>query len=99
LFIPLIVVNCLILGRQEAFASKNPTRRAIADALGMGIGFTWLLAVWSAGRELPDMGSIFGLTRLRRWYQPMVIMILPAGAFISLGVLVGFMNVLKRRGN
>ncbi len=99
LFIPLIVVNCLILGRQEAFASKNPTRRAIADALGMGIGFTWVLVLLSAVRELLGMGSIFGLTILGSWYQPMVIMILPAGAFISLGVLVGFMNVLKRRGN
>ncbi len=99
LFIPLIVVNCLILGRQEAFASKNPTHRAIADALGMGIGFTWVLVLLSAVRELLGMGSIFGIEILGSWYQPMVIMILPAGAFISLGILVGLMNYIKRRGN
>jgi len=99
LFIPLIVVNCLILGRQEAFASKNPTHRAIADALGMGLGFTWVLVLLSAVRELLGMGSIFGIEILGSWYQPMVIMILPAGAFISLGILVGIMNYIKRRGN
>lgn len=99
LFIPLIVVNCLILGRQEAFASKNPTHRAIADALGMGIGFTWVLVLLSAVRELFGMGSIFGIEILGSWYEPMVIMILPAGAFLSLGILVGIMNMIKRRGN
>lgn len=99
LFIPLIVVNCLILGRQEAFASKNPTHRAIADALGMGLGFTWVLVVLSAMREFFGMGSILGIQILGSWYQPMVIMILPAGAFISLGILVGIMNMIKRRGN
>jgi electron transport complex protein RnfE len=99
LFIPLIVVNCLILGRQEAFASKNPTHRAIADALGMGLGFTWVLVLLSAVRELLGMGSIFGIEILGSWYQPMVIMVLPAGAFISLGILVGLMNYIKRRGN
>ena len=99
LFIPLIVVNCLILGRQEAFASKNPTHRAIADALGMGLGFTWVLVVLSAMREFFGMGSIFGIQILGSWYPSMVIMILPAGAFISLGILVGIMNAIKRRGN
>ncbi|MCF8009577.1 MAG: electron transport complex subunit E [Halanaerobiales bacterium] len=99
LFIPLIVVNCLILGRQEAFASKNPTSRAIADALGMGIGFTWVLVLLSAVRELFGMGSIFGIGILGSWYEPMVIMVLPAGAFLSLGILVGIMNMIKRRGN
>ncbi|MDZ7672014.1 MAG: electron transport complex subunit E [Halanaerobiales bacterium] len=99
LFIPLIVVNCLILGRQEAFASKNPTHRAIADALGMGLGFTWVLVLLSAVREFFGMGSIFGVELLGSWYEPMVIMILPAGAFITLGIIVGLMNVIKRRGN
>lgn len=99
LFIPLIVVNCLILGRQEAFASKNPTHRAIADALGMGLGFTWVLVLLSAVREFFGMGSIFGVELLGSWYEPMVIMVLPAGAFITLGILVGLMNVIKRRGN
>jgi electron transport complex protein RnfE len=99
LFIPLIVVNCLILGRQEAFASKNPTHRAIADALGMGLGFTWVLVLLSAVREFFGMGSIFGVELLGSWYEPMVIMVLPAGAFITLGIIVGLMNVIKRRGN
>ena len=98
LFIPLIVVNCLILGRQEAFASQNPVHRAIADGLGMGMGFTWVLVLLSAVRELLGMGSIFGIQLLGSWYQPMIIMVLPAGAFISLGVLVGIMNVISREG-
>lgn len=97
LFIPLIVVNCLILGRQEAFASKNPVHRSIADALGMGLGFTWVLVALSIFRELLGMGSVFGIQILGSWYQPMIIMILPAGAFISLGILIGVMNVISSR--
>ena len=98
LFIPLIVVNCLILGRNEAFASRNPTHRAIADAVGMGLGFTWMLVLLSAVREFLGMGSLFGIQILSSSYEPMVLMILPAGAFISLGVLVGIMNYISRRG-
>ena len=97
LFIPLIVVNCLILGRQEAFASKNPTHRAIFDAVGMGVGFTWVLVLLSAVREVLGMGTFFGFEILGAAYQPMIIMILPGGAFISLGVLVGIMNVINRK--
>ena len=98
IFIPLIVVNCLILGRQEAFASKNPTHRAIADGLGMGIGFTWVLTLLGMIRELFGMGSMFGFQLLGEWYRPMVIMVLPAGAFITLGILVGIMNYISREG-
>ncbi len=98
LFIPLIVVNCLILGRQEAFASRNPVHRAIADGLGMGIGFTWALTLLGAVRELFGMGSIFGFQILGAWYKPMIIMVLPAGAFITLGILVGIMNLISREG-
>ncbi len=98
LFVPLIVVNCLILGRQEAFASKNPVHRSIADALGMGLGFTWALTLLGAIREFLGMGSIFGLQILGAWYKPMIIMVLPAGAFISLGILVGIMNIISREG-
>jgi len=98
IFIPLIVVNCLILGRQEAFASKNPTHRAIADGLGMGIGFTWVLTLLGIIREVLGMGSVFGLQVLGEWYRPMVIMVLPAGAFITLGILVGIMNQISREG-
>lgn len=97
LFVPLIVVNCLILGRQEAFASKNPVHHSIADALGMGVGFTWALVLLSMVRELLGMGSIFNVQLLGSWYQPMVLMVLPGGAFITLGILVGIMNWLGGR--
>lgn len=101
LFVPLIVVNCLILGRQESFASQNPVHRSIADALGMGIGFTWGLVVLSIIRELLGMGSIFGAEILGTGYRQMIFMILPGGAFITLGILVGIINLinLKRSGN
>lgn len=98
LFVPLIVVNCLILGRNEAFASRNPVHRSIADAIGMGVGFTWALVLLSVIRELLGMGSIFGAQILGSWYQPMIIMVLPAGAFISLGILVGIMNYISSKG-
>lgn len=98
IFIPLIVVNCLILGRQEAFASKHSTPRAIADGIGMGLGFTWVLSLLGAIREFFGMGSIFGVQLLGEWYRPMVIMVLPAGAFITLGILVGIMNQISREG-
>ena len=98
IFIPLIVVNCLILGRQEAFASQNPIHRAIADGFGMGLGFTWVLTLLGAIREFFGMGSIFGVQLLGEWYRPMVVMILPAGAFITLGILVGIMNQISREG-
>jgi len=100
LFVPLIVVNCLILGRQEAFASKNPVSRSIADAVGMGIGFTWALVILSIIREFFGMGSIFGLEIMGDWYPQMVFMILPGGAFITLGILVALMNYInQQRGN
>ncbi len=99
LFVPLIVVNCLILGRQEAFASRNPVHRSIADALGMGLGFTWALLLLSTVREFLGMGSLFGFDVLGTSYQSMVIMILPGGAFITLGVLVGLMNLISRNTN
>lgn len=95
LFIPLIVVNCIILGRQEAFASKMPVGRSIFDALGMGLGFTWAITFLSIIRELIGMGTIFGVQVLE--HTPWVIMILPPGAFLTLGILVGLMNTLKRR--
>jgi electron transport complex protein RnfE len=88
----------LILGRQEAFASKHSTPRAIADGIGMGIGFTWVLTLLGMIREFFGMGSIFGLQLLGDWYRPMVIMVLPAGAFITLGILVGIMNQISREG-
>lgn len=97
LFIPLIVVNCLILGRNEAFASKNSTRRSIADALGMGFGFTWALTFLGSVREFLGFGSIFHIEILGEWFTPWIIMILPSGAFITLGILLGCFNALNQK--
>lgn len=97
LFIPLIVVNCLILGRQEAFASKNPTHRAIFDAVGMGIGFTWVLFALSAIREVLGMGSFLGIDLFGPEYPEMIVMILPSGAFLTLGVMVGVIKVIDNK--
>lgn len=97
LFIPLIVVNCLILGRNEAFASKNTTRRSIADALGMGLGFTWALTFLGSVREFLGFGSIFQVEILGEWFTPWIIMILPSGAFITLGILLGCFNALNQK--
>ncbi len=97
LFIPLIVVNCLILGRQEAFASKNPTHRAIFDAVGMGVGFTWMLVALSTIREVLGMGTFFGIDLFGAEYPEMIVMILPSGAFLTLGVMVGVINIIDRK--
>lgn len=94
-YVPLIVVNCIILGRAEAFASKNVPLRSLFDALGMGCGFTLALVILASIRELFGSGSIFGIQLLGQWHQAWVIMILPAGAFITLGLLVGIFNMLK----
>jgi len=96
-YVPLIVVNCIILGRAEVFASKHPPVRSIADALGMGSGFTLALIILGSIRELFAAGSIFGMQLLGGWYEPWVIMVLPAGAFITLGLLVGFFNIIKKK--
>ncbi|MDO3378151.1 electron transport complex subunit RsxE [Geoalkalibacter halelectricus] len=95
IFIPLIVANCLILGRAEAFASKNPLRAAIIDGLGMGLGFTLALFVLGAVRELLGAGTLLGVTLLGGGFQPFLLMILPPGAFITLGFLLAGMNRLE----
>lgn len=92
LFIPLIVVNCIILGRAEAFASKNPVWVSIIDGLGMGFGFTISLMVLGAIRELIGNGTIFNVSVFGDGYLPLLLMILPPGAFIVLGILLGLMN-------
>lgn len=96
LFIPLIVVNCLILGRAEAFASRNPVFRSIVDGFGMGVGFTLALAVLGAVREVLGSGSILGYTVLGGGYTDMLVMVLPPGAFIAIGVLLGAFNAIER---
>jgi electron transport complex protein RnfE len=98
IYVPLIVVNCIILGRMEAFAGKMPTGRAFADALGMSFGFTWALIFLGSVRELLGFGSVFGFQLLGAWYPQMLIMKLPAGAFITLGLLIGLMNIISKRG-
>jgi Na+-translocating ferredoxin:NAD+ oxidoreductase subunit E len=96
-FIPLIVVNCLILGRVEAFASKNTPKRAFLDALGTGTGFFIALSAMSAVRELIGSRSLLGYQVLPDAFEPWLIMILPAGAFLTLGLLIGFSNAFMDR--
>jgi len=93
IFIPLIVVNCIILGRAEAFASKNPVHLSIADGIGTGLGFLLALVIISGIREFLGAGSLFGM-QLVRWadvkaIKPAAIMILPPGAFLLIGLLLG----------
>ena len=97
LFIPLIVVNCLILGRNESFASKNPIGDSILDAVGMGLGFTWALTLLGAVREILGMGTIFGgnIPVFTDIWTPWTIMVLPAGAFLTLGILLAIINYLS----
>lgn len=97
IFIPLIVVNCIILGRAEAFASKNPVLNSIADGLGMGLGFTCSITVLGSIRELLGNGTIFGISFLGKSYLPFLIAILPPGAFIALGLLLGLMNKINEK--
>lgn len=96
-YVPLIVVNCLVLGRAEAFSSKNPLASSVADSAGMGIGFTFAL-LWLGGvREIIGSGTLFGTQLLGAWFEPWLIMILPPGAFISLGITIGLINHYTHR--
>ncbi|MDX1764813.1 MAG: electron transport complex subunit E [bacterium] len=97
LFIPLIVVNCLILGRAEAFASKNSLSLSFIDGLGMGIGFTLALVVLGSLREILGSGSIFGILLFGKGYLPMLVMVLPPGAFLMLGFLMAAMRQVDRK--
>lgn len=97
LFIPLIVVNCIILGRAEAFASKNNVLLSIADAIGMGLGFTLSLSVVATIREILGAGTWLGMRVVASNYDPMLIAILAPGAFITLGFLMALMNMLKEK--
>ena len=97
IFIPLIVVNCIILGRAEAFASKSTVFMSIADALGMGAGFTLALTLISSIREVLGSGTLLGIQVLPSAYVPAVIMILPPGAFLTIGVLLGIFNYLSNK--
>jgi len=94
-YVPLIVVNCIILGRAEAYASKNNVARSFLDALGMGIGFTCALIILGSVRELLGGGAVFGYQLMCPGFTKWVIMILPAGAFLTLGLLIGLFNVIN----
>ncbi|MEF2144984.1 MAG: electron transport complex subunit E [Desulfovibrionaceae bacterium] len=100
IFVSLIVVNCIILGRAEAFASKNPPHLSVADGLGMGLGFTFSLTFLGSLRELFGSGTLFGAQIMGPAYKPFAFMIEAPGAFVCLGLLLGAMNYftnLQRR--
>jgi len=96
-FISLIVVNCLILGRAEAFASKNTVGRSLLDGLGMGLGFTFALLCLGCVREILGNGTLFGFGVFPAGFQPWIVMILPGGGFFTLGLWLLLFNRLKAR--
>ncbi len=96
-YVPLIVVNCVILGRQEAFSSKNSVGRSMIDALGMSTGFVLALLLLSSVREILGAGTFLGLQVLGSWFKPWIIMLLPAGAFIALGILLGLALLIESK--
>lgn len=97
IFIPLIVVNCIILGRAEAFAQKNAVIPALLDGLGMGIGFTLAITLMGSIRELLGNGSIFDIRLVSQDARTVLIFILPPGAFITYGYLIAVMNAVRKR--
>jgi len=99
IFIPLIVVNCIILGRAEAFAQKSNIVPAILDGLGMGIGFTLAITLMGSIREILGNGSIFNIKLVAEDANTILIFILPPGAFITYGYLIAIMNRMKKRYN
>ncbi len=96
LFIPLIVVNCIILGRAEAFASKNGLLLSIVDGLGMGLGFTLALMSLGVVREFIGGGSLFKVPLLGAGYPGVIVLILPPGAFLTIGLLMGLLNKMEK---
>ena len=99
IFIPLIVVNCIILGRAEAFAQKNRVYHAILDGLGMGLGFTLAITLMGSIREVLGNGSIFDIRLMSQEAKTILIFILPPGAFLTYGYLIAIMNRIKSRYN
>ena len=99
IFIPLIVVNCMILGRAEAYASKNGPLSSIFDGLGQGLGFAVALTIIGAIRELLGAGQLFGHQIMPSTFKPAIIMILAPGAFFTVGILMAIMNYRKLKKN
>ena len=96
MYIPLIVVNCIIFARAESFAFKNPPVLSIADGLGMGLGFTFAITLLSVIREVIGNGTFFGATVMPASYQPMAIMLQVPGGFVTLGLLLVLVNALRK---
>ena len=97
IYLPLIVVNCIILGRAEMFASKNPILPSVLDALGMGVGFTATITLMGIIRELIGAGTVFSLPVTVNFIDPMVVMLLPPGGFFVFGILVALSNAIAKR--
>ena len=95
IFIPLIVVNCIILARAEAFASRNPVLPSMVDGLSMGLGFTFALVLLGAVREVLGAGTFLGFPVLGAWYQPALLFIQPPGAFLTLGLLIAVVQKIR----
>lgn len=95
IYIPLIVVNCIILGRAEAFASKNTIFQSLLDAIGMGIGFTLALVLLGSIREILGNGSLFGYSFVSENATPLLLFIMPPGAFLALGGIIAVVNKLR----
>ena len=96
MYIPLIVVNCIIFARAESFAIKNPPMLSIADGLGMGLGFTFAITLLSVIREVIGAGTFFGMNVMPAGYQPMAIMVQVPGGFVTLGLLLIAVNALRK---
>ncbi len=96
-FIPLIVVNCIILARAESFASKNGALESMADGLGIGLGFAVALVIIASIREILGNGTIFGITLFGAGFQPVTMAVLAPGAFIIFGLLLGGINLFKMK--
>lgn len=99
IFVPLIVVNCIILGRAEAFAGKNNVLYSFFDGLGMGIGFTLALTVVGVARELLGDGKLWGIPIMGANFEPVLLFILPPGAFLTLGLFLGLFNWIDSKSN
>ena len=97
LFIPLIVVNCIVLGRAESFASKNGVVESILDGIGSGMGFTLALTFLGAVREILGKGSVFGISLVPENFQPALIFVLAPGGFITIGIILACINIYKSR--
>lgn len=96
IFVPLIVVNCIVLGRAEAFACKNNVIHSLCDGLGMGVGFTFALCIIAAIREALGTGKFFGMS-LGKGFEPIAVMIMAPGALLTMGLLIGLVNYWQLR--